>query len=243
METAAKVFNWISFIGGVIAGIVILALGYEYEVCRSSYGSYYCFTQKAGYPFWVWLIFIVAAIVALILTIVTTKFIEDGRYVAAGIMSLFFGSLIGAILCFACIDSRPHYVYKTSGSYSSSSSTEGASKTQSNSNSNQNSGVCLEGHRYKTKKRIFSAYGVVNEGSEVYVSKVLPDKCYASVTTESGYKTTIVIPLTDLVLDVDRTTRSNDEEIVKLLKEYKELLDQGIITQDEFDQKKKILLR
>lgn len=241
METAAKVFNWISFIGGVIAGIVILAIGFD--ACTSAYAGYYCVPQRVGYPFWVWLIFIVAAIIALILTIVTTKFIDDGRYVAAGIMSLFFGSLIGAILCFACIDSRPHYVYKSSGSYSSSSSTDGVSKTSSNSNSNQSSGVCLEGHRYKTKKRIFSAYGVVNEGTEVYVSKVLPNKCYASVTTESGYKTTIVIPLTDLVLDPDRTTRANDEETVKLLKEYKELLDQGIITQDEFDQKKKILLR
>lgn len=51
-----------------------------------------------------------------------------------------------------------------------------------------------------------------------------------------------ILSLLELIVNSNNTNLDNISEPIEEIKKYKELLDQGIITQDEFDKKKKELL-
>lgn len=245
METGAKIFNWITILGGIIAGIIVLALGTNVET-----NCYYCSTSHVGYPAWVWIIFVFAAIVAIILGLVINGLLNDGRYVAAGVLSILFGSLIGAIICFC--SASPRYVFVEKEDHHTHHT------IQTKNDDDETKYLAVEGKTYQTNKKIWTVIGPFEKGTDVIFRKRSGNECYVDIKKDNQQHNNIVVDIKDLNIPVEKPKTKKETgkspEVLKLEAEadlkranamlfevYEKLYKQGVLTKEEFIEKTKNL--
>lgn len=249
MDKAARIFNWLGFIGIVVT---FLALAIDFSVLADSYkctSTYGCTTSRP-YEYYsklstiMWICFVVYFIIMLIVAIWVDRQIADmGNVIAAGIVSLLFLGFIGGLLTLLCDNYGGSHHYSTR-SYSSSSSPYQPAYPSSPSTPASPKNIKV-GEQYALKNAVNSPYGIIQKGTKVTVTDVYSSSCLADAYHD-GSKVNIVIYLGDLEIPQEEVqpipSSSSESEKIKLLKEYKSLLDSGVITQEEFEDKKKELL-
>lgn len=107
MRTTSGVISWLSFIVVTIIGFVVLGQGQTttYYVTTGYYGTGYYTTTNVPYPTWLWIIFIVATVIRIIILFSRPFMLDNGNRAGAGVLTLFFVSFIGGILTFCIPDS------------------------------------------------------------------------------------------------------------------------------------------
>lgn len=253
MEKAARVFNWLGYIGILVT---FLVLGIEYTSLANTYdcSNYYSYScSKVLYNYYnglsitMWALLGIYVLVMLPVSIwIDNQITSRGNVVAAGIVSILFLGIIGGILTVCC-----QSLYDASTSYSS------RNYGRDNSEEKQHYSFKVEekpsspsfsfkaGEKYKLAKNVYTPYGLVYKGSEVTITEITSAFCMADVVLENGQKANVNLMYSDLeepIQNEEPVNSSSEMETIKILKEYKSLLDNGVITQEEFDKKKKELL-
>ncbi len=244
MKTAASIFSWL---GGLITAIIIWAN----FAPLFNYGPYY----------WIPLIY---TIIELLILIWRESAVSKGNKVGCGVFTLIFASVIGGILTL-CIPDSQLYGYTHMKSSTTAFNNYKAHSQPINSTQNNSSTQTQEISEF-----IFVQPTIDNPitvGSEV---KIIDGFYVSSVERRAEPRDTCEVISVDgnmITIDVDKgfmhfsaTTskynlliktknpnfiskeKADENDKFEQLKKYKELLDLNIITQEEFDAKKKELL-
>lgn len=246
MKGAASFFSWLGGIGYTILGFVLLSRGQTVAYTTYYSSGYYGYTypqtsyHNVPYPTWVWVLWVIFVIFRLIILIWRQSAVESGNKVGCGVCTLLFVSLIGGILTLA-LPVTSSYSSHSSSSYSSSSSSSSSysgytpyssspthsddrkiSWDQRNKEVEVHKQIYLKGaiskEEYERRVRELDAR-VYNKPAEEVIEEEKPKERPAA---------------DDFSLD--------DDEIADLIGKYKKLLDDGAITVDEYNEKKKQLL-
>ena len=253
MKKASQVFNTISLIlaiVSIIAGIILIA---------TASGNYYLLGQGIGY--------LISGPISIIFTSIALHSLnEDDKKVAIGVLDLIFGSLLGGIfyLCW-----RDDYVPSYNPSYHPYSNSYGSQTTNSSvTNYNKfSSGQqvvllydCVDASGNKIDKGnsctvmrfsdAFQKYELMFEGRRFYAAESMFS--LPGATVNNSVKSTPVVDTAPAIQQEQaknepKENKSNsnnlsEQEVVDLLVKYKDLLDKGIITQEQFEAKRKELL-
>lgn len=235
------------------------------------YGQVVTETVLIPIPDWVWIVFGVFAILRIGLLIYREISVYRGNKVLCGVLTLIFASVIGGILTL-CIPQEQLYGYTNIIKKHKSSSTGGTlpsdSKYSLHSNSNSSNPTNNDAQE-EIKQEPEFIYVKPDEnnplvvGMEVRVDRSFFDATSVQRVEEDDDCKIVSIDGGAIIIDVDKsythfqveTYRENilvktknpnyvSKELDKFdeLKKYKELLDLKIITQEEFEEKKKELL-
>ena len=223
MKTAASIFSWLGGIVTTIIAAVTLSQGqtvtnYRYD-SYGGVGVYYATQEKVPYPGWVWVLFVIFAIIRLIILIWRESATSNGKKTGCGIMTLLFCSVIGGILTL-CIPEEQLYgsssSYKPVSDYHEQGTYIKPEPTKTHSVESQEQRI--------ENNRTLLAKGIITQ--EEFDQRVQEIK--------NEYKNTIP--------KEKPKGQLSEEEIADLIIKYNKMKDDGIITQEEFENKKKDLL-
>ena len=225
MKVTASVFSWLGGFIGTLVEFICLLQYYNYNIY-----FYYNFD-------WIWIVFTIVVLFRLLILIWREIAVKAGNKVGCGVCTLLFASIIGGILTLCIPDSelQPSY-YTYSASHSNRySSTYG---TNSNSFSSQSQNTKIEIYKSLLNKGTISIEEFVQKLRSIGVANYqdyLPQRYNTDTNTTK-----------DKQNGAAKTLKENkaltEFEVVELLGKYKNMLDNNIITQEEFENKKKELL-
>lgn len=121
MKTASNVISWIVGIIESIVSAITLSNGIDLPHTSCSYGGCTTTTLHQPTPAWLWVIFVIALIVRLIILIWRIVSLNYDNRIAAGIFTLIFVSVIGGILTFMIPEEHSRYYYENRYKTTSSS--------------------------------------------------------------------------------------------------------------------------
>ena len=261
MKIAATIFSWLGAAFTTIYGLVFLISGG---------------TKTSG---WLWVLWILAVIVRIIILIWRSVSIENGNKIACGVCTLLFCSIIGGILTLCIPESQLNpYSTRAPGRYPQRSSYSTPRSTSSTTYTNRFRTYDASGapsNEPSNNKKKESYEKMLKDG---LISQSTYDSMVARLDDASSQESKIdlrkeesssevdqhaeeVVETTEkklsLAKNVEPETKDNlpipekepndakaakERETVELIKEYKQLLDDGAISQEEYDAKKKELL-
>ena len=244
MKTASTILSWIGGILTTVIGLTFLSIGRTSTThYHSYYGDDYTLTEQVPYPVWIWLLYLANVVARIIILIWRQYSISNGRKIACGICTILFASVLGGIFTL-CIPEKDLY----SDSKNSYSTRYVSINEQT---SDYNYGPVDEEHPLEIGAQI----KVINEYEDILEQRRIPagtigkivaiqgNAVFFNVNTGSSNfetKTTkenVCAQKRQLTGNANKHNIDKFEEITK----YKALLDQGIITQEEFEAKKKEL--
>ncbi|MDY6367180.1 MAG: SHOCT domain-containing protein [Clostridia bacterium] len=253
MKTAASVFTWLGFGIGVVVIIAVLAVGepvmyYDYDY----YGEIYYYTGHIPYSAGIWCAMIGVLGIGLGIAIYRQKSVEEGHKVACGIITLIFVSIIGGILTL-CIPENELNGYSVNNIPAQNNTVNTMIKSV---NIYQNKPYkplqASLSERDKTNK--LNLYGSMLQKGTISQSEYEEKVALLGITDASekaqniekviqpDLKPTVtesdVVPVPEKIEEEKFT----EEQKVNLLIKYKSLLDDGVISKEEFDLKKQKLL-
>lgn len=253
MKVAASIFSWLGGLVTTIYGFYYLSQGTTVTVQHYSYYSGYTYTtEQVPYPSWVWALWVIFIFIRLIILIWREVAVSNGHKIGCGVFTLLFASLLGGILTLCISFDQPIRKYYP--------------KTYSNSNPPAED-IKEKEPEFKFVQikeetdipigslvEIINGFYVaevgqrVNDGDLCEVIDIYGEKIRISVDHGSS-KFAATADRDNLLLKIKNPKFGvNDDESQKPadkfeeIRKYKELLDEGIITQEEFDKKKEELL-
>ena len=204
----------ISWIGGILS-IIVLAIFLSRGIQVYDRWGY----RTEPFPAWVWIIFVIYIFVDIAVLIWRETQLEKGHKIACGILTLIFSSKLGGIFTL-CIPEEQIYVRRYRPRTSYSSSTFSTHTGEELSPLERAAKIKEYDEMYEQGKLTMYEYNkkvALLDGREFDTQKEEPVK----------------------------NTFDEEEESKKLgiIRQYKELLDEGIITEEEFNLKKAAILR
>lgn len=254
MKKAASIWSWIGGVLSTILEIVYFANGRLVTTTRTTGGWYpitYTTTERVPFEAWVWVLWAIWFGIRIVVLIWREISVNNGNKVACGVLTIITSALLGGILTL-CI---PEDQLWSSRSTPSLSKYKGYKRNASGySNSSELSPLDRASKlkdledEYATGKITMSEY---NRRAAIIKGEEVKEEATPVVNEEPTN-----IPEPEIVEEIEvapipepfeapsvEEEPVEESEKIRLVREYKKLLDEGIITQEEFDNKKKQLLK
>ena len=252
MKGAASFFSWFGGLLTTMLGFISLGQGYDSTyMTYSYYYGYQTHTEKVAYPGWVWILWFIFIIVRLIILIWRQSSVNNGYKVGCGICTLLFCSVIGGILTL-CIPEDQLYgysKYKSSTSYNSSSTNKTNNSAQSSFSAiylNSKTYTKEERDKIVENQRNLAVTGIISQAEyERRVKEIdaRTEQPRAEIALDEKPKIDLLKedkPKVELAKKEEKPLSEDDK--IALIRKYKQMKDEGIITEEEFQNKKKKLL-
>ena len=245
MKKAASIISWTIGILEIILGFITLALGYS-ETKLYYYNGYWRQTsQTVAFPIWAWIVFIVFVIVRLLILFWREASVENGHKIACGIVTMIFISVLGGIftLCVPIEEDddankkRPYW-------YNDPSAPQDMLENPF-SNSKRSKELQLARTFFDkgiiTQEEYDNRVKEINTRFDSFVNEYGAD-ADPSPSFKTADSTTADADVSESERQEDIDNSANDSEDSpddnsSLLKQYKQLLDDGFITQEAYDAK------
>ena len=254
MKVAASIFSWLGGLVTTIYGFYYLSQGTTVTVQHYSYYYGYTYTtEQVPYPSWVWVLWVVFLIIRLIILIWRESAVKNGNKIGCVVCTLLFASLIGGILTLCIPVDQPTHKYYPKTYSSNVSSTNEVKKEEPEFKFVQvKEETDLPIGSFVEIINGFYAAEVgqrVNDGDLCEVIDVYGEKIRISVDHISSKfaattdRDNILLKVKNPKYGIDDDEPQKPTDKFEEIRKYKELLDEGIITQEEFDKKKEELLK
>ena len=221
MKTAASVFSWLGAVITTIISIISISLGQIVTRTYYDHGTYSTVQERVPYPGWIWFIFVVIVILRIIILIWREYATSNGKKVGCGVMTLIFCSVIGGILTL-CIPEEQLYGSSSYKPISTSHVIDTYTKPETTITTPQSEEA--------KKQRIEANRNLLVKG---IITQEEFDNIVREINgTDKQFEKPEEKPLSQM----------SEDEIANLIIKYSEMKDKGIITEEEFEAKKKELL-
>ena len=261
MKVAASIISWIGGVITTIVGFFTIQAGYDVTFTRHNmYGSYST-TEHHDFPDWIWIIWGVMIAIRIGVLIYRERQVYLGFKTACGILTLIFVSVLGGIFTL-CIPEHILYGYNVNPYKNYGVTKKEISETPKPAivpeipkeepefifvKPTDNHPVTIgEEVRVYRSFYVASAIALVQDTDKCEVIAIEEDSVTITVYKESEQFNAQTNINNILIKEKNPNYVSKEEQKQKdkfeEIKKYKELLDLNIITQEEFNEKKKELL-
>lgn len=262
MKIAASIVSWIGGVITTIVGVFTIQAGYDVTVYHNSMYGRYSTIEHRDYPDWIWIIWGVMIAIRIGVLIYRERQVYLGFKTKCGILTILFASLLGGILTL-CIPEHILYGYDTDPYENYGVTKKETSETPKPAivpeipkeepefifvKPTDNHPVTIgEEVRVFRSFYVASATALVQDTDKCEVIAIEEDSVTITVYKESEQFNAQTNIDNILIKEKNPNYVSKEEQEQKdkfeEIKKYKELLDLNIITQEEFDVKKKELLK
>ena len=217
MAIFGLVINWLEFLAASITLGVVFSNG-------QPVGNSYSKITKP-YPDEVWVAYGIGVFLLFIFNIIATTLVDKKDFKTAGIFSVFLCGVLGGI--FILLENpTPARAVQT---------------YQQNEVANKYPEIKV-GQIYELLHDTFKADQVIAKGTKVKILLVTKNEIIGVFHDQDGYSRQVRLFPEDITHQNDKPINTNKKSVFDQLREYKALVDEGVITQEEFEDKKKELL-